>query len=214
MQYNMYLTDQEYRLMTPKEANDYFKWFKDNISVEIENLKKVIGNSVKLDFTPESLIALENWFLPLIVFKKISKKSIRLDYSDAPDFILDEMLQNRYSPTKFTVEMSLRIAVYLGEVFIRNNSELFWDYVIKPKSDAYFNMPVIYGFTPPDMKFQPYCNVIGLCVPSYSKSRHGDYSKKPIYEWYNHWVNEKRIYWSPDYDPIRHKKDLLDKLFS
>jgi hypothetical protein len=59
------LSDQEYRAMSPKEAKEYFQWFMTNIPNEIEILKRTVGNKITLDFSPESLIQLEGWFLPL-----------------------------------------------------------------------------------------------------------------------------------------------------
>jgi len=197
----MRLSSDEYRNMSPKEAKEYFDWFKANIPNEIEKLNKVskIDKSVVLDYSPESLIALEKWFLPLRVYVKLSKKQILEDYANAPDFILQEMLIKRYAPSVRTVDLAVMVAVYFGEVFVRNNPDLYWDYVKKPKSSAYFNEPVIYGFTPPDMKFPGYVTVLSWCVPTYSNSRRGDKPKKSLYEWYKHWLENKELFWDPDY---------------
>jgi hypothetical protein len=205
-----WLHDHEYRAMTPKEAKEYFEWFKENIPAEMETLRRVVPKKISLDFSPESLIPLEKWFLPARAYKKLPKKQIMEDYANAPDYILEEMLRSRYAPTWQTVTIAAMVGVYLGEVFVRNDKDLYWGYVKKPKSDVHFNMPVVYGFSPPSMKFQASVSALSWCVPTYSTSRHGEKEKKTLYEWYKQCMHGKAVRWSSDYSPEKFMQAMED----
>ncbi|MCL2706551.1 MAG: hypothetical protein FWE97_00010 [Dehalococcoidia bacterium] len=185
--------------MTPKVAEEYFAWFKDNIPNELANLNDAVGKPVVLDFSPDSLISLEKWFISVRKYVKLSKKQILEDFGNAPEYILQEMMQNRYAPTVGTADLGAKIAIYFGEIFTRNDSGLYWDYVKKPKSDVCFNEPVIYGFTPPNLKYKGYVSTFNWGIPLYSNSSKGTNWKGTWYEFYRIWENLKKLYWAPDY---------------
>jgi len=197
--------------MTPKKADEYFMWFSTQISGEIEILDAMIRREVILDFSPESLKPLENWFIPLRKYEKKSKQEIMASYANAPSFILEEMLEKRYAPTSETVELAARIALYFGEVFVKNNTDLHWGYVKTPKTDIYFNTPVIYGFSPPNMKFQAYVNTFSWCVPVYSSSPKGEQDSNTWSKWYQHWIGEKEIFWDPEYTTQKYMQIMKER---
>ena len=122
------------------------------------------------------------------------------------------MLEKRWAPTVGTADLATKLGIYVGEVFIRNDSDLYWDYVKKPKKDNSFNEPVVYGFTPPNMK-PYYLNVLRMCMPFYSNSSKGEKDKKTWYEWYQHWKESKEMYYSPDYCPEKFKKIWHELIF-
>jgi len=200
----IWLHEQEYRSMTPKAAKEYFTWFKENIPNELDFLQKMTSSSVVLDFTPESLKVLEDWFIPMRKYVELSEKQILEDYAGAPEFILQDALQTRYAPTVGTADLGARIAIYFGEVFVRNDPDLYWDYVKKPKTDVSFNVPAIFGFSPPNMKYQDSADTFKWGMPMYSDSAKGLNWKKTWYELYQIRKNLKELYWSPDYSIEKH----------
>lgn len=206
----IWLHEHEYRAMTPKVAKEYFDWFKENIPNELETLRKVVKKSISLDYTPESLNLIYDWFLSVRTYIKLTKKQILEDYASAPDFILQEMLENRYVPTVQTTEIAAMIAIYFGEVFIRNDSDLYWDYVKKPKSDVCFNEPVVYGFTPPDQK-PCYVSTFNWCIPLYSNTRKGTNWDKTWYEYYLLWIENKATFYAPDFCSEKYIQKILEQ---
>jgi len=204
----IWLYEQEYRAMSPKAAKDYFAWFVDNIPNEITELQEVVGDSFILDYSPKTLIQLEEWFISKRKYVELTEEQIREDNANAPEFILQEMLVKKFAPTVESYDLGAKIAIYFGEVFIKNDSDLYWDYVKKPKNEVSFNVPVIYGFTPLDMKYQCYVNTFNWGLPLYSDSPKGTNWQNTWYEMYQLWIEDKAMYYSPDFS----KEKLLQKM--
>ena len=215
----IWMQEQEYRTMTPAVAKAYFAWFKENIANEMESLQAgmlidPIAKKISLDYTPESLIPLYEWFLSVKKYKKLSEEQIREDYALAPDFILQEMLGKPYAPTIGSTDLAVKLGIYLGEVFVRNDSDLYWDYVKKPKNDVAYNRPVICGFRPPGMDKHPtYQDVLSGCMPTYSSSKHGEKDKNSFYERYQLWMDNKELFYSPVFSPELYKKIWHELMF-
>ena len=214
----MLMCEHEYRSMTPKVAQHYFEWFKENIPNEVYllqlgMLEDPFARKIPLDYSPESLKTLYEWYLTMRKYKKLSKKQILEDFADAPDYIIQEMLVNRYAPTVGIVDLATKLAIYSGEVFIHNDSDLYWDYVKKPKTDESYNMPVIFGFSPPEMKFQACFNTFSMCMPTYSSSAKGEKDKRTWFEWHQHWMDNKEMYYSPIYSHEAFGKIWRELLF-
>jgi hypothetical protein len=200
----IWLYEQEYRAMTPKAAKDYFTWFVGNIPDEMISLIEMVGSLINLDYSPESLGPLEEWFISERSYIELTDDQIREDNANAPDFILQEMLVKRFAPTVASYDLGAKIAIYFGEVFIRNDPDFYWDYIKRPKSDACFNKPVICGFSPPDTKYPAYANTFSWGLPLYSDSPKGTNWKSTWREIYQIWRENKEIYYASD--------DTRDKL--
>ena len=205
----IWLYEQEYRGMTPKIAKEYFAWFIENIPNEMDILQQKVGDSILLDYTPESLIPLYDWYLPQRKYVKLSKRQIRKDCAGAPDYILEESLESRYAPTIGSTELGARLGIYLGEVFVRNDPDLYWDYTKKPKSDVSFNVPAICGFSPPTAKHPTYVDVVNGSTPIYSSTPRGEKEKNTFHEWYQLWTMNKAIYYDPNFCAAKYAEDFI-----
>ena len=133
---------------TAKEAKEYFEWFMGEREKRVHILSEYIkseGEEMEFDYTPESLIPLWTWFLEKIRFEKRSEEELKKERAKFPEWMQEHISEDR--PSIETLKYVLDIAVYFGEVFVRNNEgKLYWGYKTKPKRLISVNRPTILGF--------------------------------------------------------------------
>lgn len=142
---------ESYETMKPKEAKALFDWFVSDIPHRLQMLGILIDGQVKLDFTPESLIDLYEWFLDIIEIKpmteKMINKSIKEDIETLPDWLQEhakeELMANSIYVENHFYFFARDISIYYAETVRRNYPEVIWDYISKPKSYAFVNQPLI-----------------------------------------------------------------------
>lgn len=145
-----------YNDLTKKQADDKFKWFlaqiPEHVSYLIKNCSKDMGLSEgALDYSDGSILPLWTWFVkygevrPYTREERIEKE--RLFGHLGPSMVGSKCL------TYETELMVQDIGLYVAEVFLHNYDVVKWDYVRKPKSDMFFQNPVITGFL--DTNYQP-----------------------------------------------------------
>ena len=138
-----------YENMTKKEATVMYNWFLNEIPNRIQLLTKYydfdnFGKNKRLDYSPESLISIWEWFIPKIESRELTNGE-RVIYNT----VMPQWAQIGIPTKMFTVgcmSVSVDIAIYLAEVFIRNNEEISWGIKYSPKSFLDVNRPILKGF--------------------------------------------------------------------
>ena len=147
---------------TPEETRAYFDLFLSMIPERIEVLESSLRayygvDSALLDRTPDSLIYVWRWFLANVKTVKTPPmvlRRIRNLYSDRPKEIADRMVDASRERFSSGTELMIRdIAMYLSEVFLKNDPSVYWTYYDKPKTDFFVNKPVLGGFA--DTAYEP-----------------------------------------------------------
>lgn len=135
--------------MNKKQAEQYFDWFIRTKGERLKRLQEYIFNDNKeiiLNNNPESLIELWKWFEGKIELVKKSEEEMRKEAEGMPGWMKSHILKN---PIRFTVNtwvLAYDISVYLGEVVITNNPQIYWGYLTKPKRLHGVNVPRLLGF--------------------------------------------------------------------
>lgn len=151
--------------MKKKQAEQYFVWYIDTIEQRIQNLEKYInltGTRMVLDKTPNSLIELWDWFSNHIEVCTKDEQELMLESAMRPDWIKAHIMSDRRKLSLNTIMIAVDISAYFGEVFIKNNPNIYWGYLSKPKKLHGVNRPRLLGFAG-DMSVYPYGRV-EMCI--------------------------------------------------
>lgn len=135
--------------MKKKQAEQYFVWYIDTIEQRIQNLEKYInltGTRMVLDKTPNSLIELWDWFSNHIEVCTKDEQELMLESTMRPDWIKAHIMSDRRKLSLNTIMIAVDISAYFGEVFIKNNPNIYWGYLSKPKKLHGINRPRLLGF--------------------------------------------------------------------
>ena len=122
-----------YYEMNNEEAQAYYDWFMGILDQRIEYLSKFVAAKLNceekiFDLSPESLIPLWKWFLTIAEKEPATVGQNDFQLSLQTEYIIRD------------------IGMYLGKTFIKNDTYLYWTLRKKPKSDFFYNQPVIDGF--------------------------------------------------------------------
>nr|WP_308496822.1 hypothetical protein [uncultured Agathobacter sp.] len=151
--------------MKKKQAEQYFVWYIDTIEQRIQNLEKYInltGTRMVLDKTPNSLIELWDWFSNHIEVCTKDEQELMLESTMRPDWIKAHIMSDRRKLSLNTIMIAVDISAYFGEVFIKNNPNIYWGYLSKPKKLHGINRPRLLGFAG-DMSVYEYGRV-EMCI--------------------------------------------------
>lgn len=151
--------------MKKKQAEQYFVWYIDTIEQRIQNLEKYInltGTHMVLDKTPNSLIELWDWFSNHIEVCTKDEQELMLELAMRPNWIKAHIMSDRRKLSLNTIMIAVDISAYFGEVFIKNNPNIYWGYLSKPKKLHGVNRPRLLGFAG-DMSVYVYCRV-EVCI--------------------------------------------------
>ena len=151
--------------MKKKQAEQYFVWYIDTIEQRIQNLEKYInltGTRMVLDKTPNSLIELWDWFSNHIEVCTKDEQELMLELAMRPNWIKAHIMSDRRKLSLNTIMIAVDISAYFGEVFIKNNPNIYWGYLSKPKKLHGVNRPRLLGFAG-DMSVYPYGRV-EMCI--------------------------------------------------
>ena len=135
--------------MKKKQAEQYFVWYIDTIEQRIQNLEKynnLTGTRMVLDKTPNSLIELWDWFSNHIEVCTKDEQELMLESAMRPDWIKAHIMSDRRKLSLNTIMIAVDISAYFGEVFIKNNPNIYWGYLSKPKKLHGVNRPRLLGF--------------------------------------------------------------------
>lgn len=176
---------------TPKEAEDYFIWHKNQLKNRIEYLQNFSG--VNLNYSINSLNDIWNWFLKNAKIEKtpaIKIKELKSQLKNQPREIVNDILSEQSKQFSLETEYIMRdIAMYFGELYIRNNPSISWGFHTDVKVDSFANMPLLIGFedrdfTPPfKVHFEPVFMIRGLACNLFD----GEQKKEDLLDLYNKW---------------------------
>lgn len=134
--------------MKKKQAEQYFVWYIDTIEQRIQNLEKYINlteTHMVLDKTPNSLIELWDWFSNHIEVCTKDEQELMLELAMRPNWIKAHIMSDRRKLSLNTIMIAVDISAYFGEVFIKNNPNIYWGYLSKPKKLHGVNRPRLLG---------------------------------------------------------------------
>ncbi len=175
--------------LTPKQAGEYFKWFKSEIPYRLELLWEYIqGDFPEIrigNFSPESLVLLWKWFETKIEQVPMSGKEIEYQVAKYPQWIEDEIRKESTKYTDITLSLALDIAIYLGEMIVKNYPYLYWGYRTKPKNEFSANRPVILRLKSKRQYFDPSRIVFVNMIKSCKK-----HEERSLYDLYRYWEDE------------------------
>ena len=147
--------DKSFECFTEQEAQAYFDWFINAIDHRVEYLKQV--SSIDLNYSVKSLTDIWGWFLSHAEIEKapsIKKSELKKQLKSFPREIRNAILDEQREQFTLQTEYILRdIAMYFGEVYIRNNPSIHWGFHTDINQDSFANMPVLMGFE--DRDFSP-----------------------------------------------------------
>ena len=138
----------EYYGLTKKEAEVYFRSFLKEEPIHVDNLKTAMESDGvdcrTLDFSDSSLIPVWSWFIGRASTREFSKQELSERISLFGK--LGPTMIGKRTLTDETELMAQDVGLYLAMVFVKNYSNISWDYVKSPKSDMFYQNPVLKGF--------------------------------------------------------------------
>ena len=180
-----------FRKFTQKEAENYFIWHKSQLKPRIEYLQNYA--CVDLNYSVDSLNNIWDWFIKIAEIEKTPKikiKELKNQLKNQPKEIIEDVLNEQSKQFSLETEYIIRdIAMYFGEVYVRNNASITWGYHTDVKLDSFANMPLLVGFEDRDFKppfkthFEPVFMVRGVACNLFD----GDQTKEDLSELYNKW---------------------------
>ena len=153
-----YPSDNDFMEMSNREGKRYFQWVMEHKQERIQQMldyfhEQEVEVALEFDYTRESLITIWECYT-----KAISMGSFKQMNSLQHD-----------------------LALYYGEVLIRNNEKLFWEYCSKEKYQE-SHRPIIGGFSP---EMSPEI-IVGVLTNKYLQ---GNNNKYLLYDNYNVWLS-------------------------
>lgn len=134
--------------MTRAEAKKHLEWYINQISERLALLRNAYeetggGGKEELDYSVESLRKLWEWFIPLIDTEPKTPEELEKEAKIIPG----GKLRNLERLSIGTLAIAKDIAIYFGEVFVRNCKNIKWG-IAKSRSKNYinYNRPVLLGF--------------------------------------------------------------------
>lgn len=190
----------EYSLMTPpfkmknfeemsdKETREHYDWYISEIPIRLELLESAINSfksfdRVKLDFSRESLLIVWDWYLENVQIVQKSEGTYQDELLNANPITRDFI--KREEIPKGWLSIAMDISIYFSECFVKNQKQLNWGLVTKPKSLACVNKPVIVGFKN-DMKL----DATNLLFVLTRKVLKGDKKRDALINLYDNWFNQ------------------------
>ena len=172
--------------MTENEANQYFKWFMNEIPVRLNLLKELYvwrgGKNIdSLDYSPQSLIHIWRWYLKNVNVLPKTNEEYERDLERTPEYI-------HYSISKNKVELgwiqvAMDIGIYMSLCFLKNYDSLKWSYATDPLFTDSLNKPVITGFNY-DLQF----NHMRIMYVAAFGAVEGDAKSSNLYDIFNYWT--------------------------
>jgi len=166
-EWNRFINDVEYELLAPPfglgynsmtdvQAKENFEWFVSKIPERVEYLRNRCAQDLKvsvdrLNFTPESLILIWQWFLKATKVERSkeyyvneSGQKVEKHWSSVRKVLGLTKDNELYIATRLII---YDIAMYLGEVFkAAYPNDIKWGYYTKPRIDIDARKPLLYGF--------------------------------------------------------------------
>ena len=170
--------------MTLHEAQEHFEWFLGLSGPRRDLLVRAFsatGGRGQLDYTPDSLIPLWTWAIPLFETKDPTPDELARRLAEGPEWVRRADISFA-ELTPGTVCLCMDIGFYVAEIFIRRHPDLHWALWLK-KTGPY-NRPYLRGF--PGAPLVPVDLVAG-CAWMVTD---GNRTDRLLLENYEHWEAE------------------------
>ena len=137
----------DFEEITRKEARIHFEWYIGEIPTRMELLRKAYhfttGCSEKdLDYSPESLIPLWEWFVNDIAeVMNRPKEELEKELAETPKWVHEFIRAKKLSVHSQGVSMD--VGLYLAETLRKNIESLFWGFRSTPKNLYCVNRPIL-----------------------------------------------------------------------
>ena len=172
--------------MNKKQAMQYFEWFMETKEERFIILQEYIfrdTDKVILDKTPESLIGLWEWFQTKISWEEKTREEIELELKGRPEWMTQIILADTKKIADLTLKLAYDIGMYFGEVFVENNSSLYWGIKTKPKALNGVNQPNVLGFLG-DVNMYAY-GIVQVAI----RKEHKETKVTRLFDIYNTWLD-------------------------
>ena len=140
-------------------------------------------DKVILDKTPESLIGLWEWFQTKISWEEKTREEIELELKGRPEWMTQIILADTKKIADLTLKLAYDIGMYFGEVFVENNSSLYWGIKTKPKALNGVNQPNVLGFLG-DVNMYAY-GIVQVAI----RKEHKETKVTRLFDIYNTWLD-------------------------
>jgi hypothetical protein len=139
----------DFQVMTRKEANDYFRWFMEQIPTRMEILTRAVRSTRgyenwQTDFTVNSLDKLGQWFCEQVETRDRTTQEKEDIYSKAPAWFRNVNVES-WELSNQTFSLAVDIGMYLGSMIEKNHEGIKWIMVTRPKNDVDYQQPVLVG---------------------------------------------------------------------
>lgn len=137
------LLDISLQRLSEKELNKIHEWFIEIIPERIDQLELIVNQTLegkkvwKADFTEKSISILDEWFLKQIVMKKYTPSEI--DEIRREKKLPSEIILSEWTLDEKTESICIDVAMYLGEMLRKNNTNIQWSINKKTKSWRHSN---------------------------------------------------------------------------
>jgi len=126
-------------------------WFVAQIPERLEVLSRAVsandGRSVIMDYSPESLERLGDWFGNHIETRNKNHDELTRENDSLPQWFLQHGDKTNWMLTDQTLSLCVDIGIYFGEVMRKHHPVLNWDYVKSGRKFVDYNRPVIAPIT-------------------------------------------------------------------
>lgn len=196
--------------LTVAQARENFEWFIQHIPARMEYFRARCASDLRvshhvLDYSADSLIPIWRWFLDVARMVATPKDELKRMKEGAKIFG-DSYVNEKVFSTP-TVFMMRDIGMYLGEVYVRNYSPLYWTYYTTPKHEVSVKKPVIAGFWAwvEGYRSAPACvDPIGMVEGAASEFYRNAQQESDLYDLFVQWIkyiprcdkHSKHIPWS------------------
>lgn len=177
--------------MNPQEAEEYFRWYVAKIDERVKYLEEF--SSVTLNYSVESLENIWGWFLKNAEIEKtpdIKLYEIRRQIKGKSKEIADDIMREQAEQFSLQTEYIMRdIAMYFGEVCVKNNDSISWGYHTDIKRDSFANMPILVGFEDRDFSppFKAYFELNFIIEGLANNIFDGDQKRSDLLDMYKKW---------------------------
>lgn len=138
----------EFETMTKKQASEFFDWYIKDKEYGLCFLEKYLqkeNEKIKLDYSPESLISIWEWYEDKIKVVNKTLDELGKEMSNYPTWMHAEIKETKVSLN--TLIFAWDVAIYFAETIIKNSQgKIYWGYFSKPKNRMSVNQPTLLGF--------------------------------------------------------------------
>lgn len=181
----------DYHSWDKRTADLYFKWFMEQIPIRTEYLRRRVAADLKidislLDFTPESLILVWEWYMKIAIIEKTPKKEIQKMKQSPLYALVGESCVNTEQLSLNSLIIQRDIGMYLAQVMLKESPTLKWTYEhdapSKKVKNVFNNRPALTGFVGENhpYTFEP-IHMVGVQGVNILE---GDGKKRDLYELY------------------------------